>query len=154
MWWPLTLTYIFEIIRPWLWKLCPLCNVLSSRLIISDKWSLPLEGVLRVNDKILKFQFLANFSNLLAFTLFWIGIRYELVNSMDLGFKMNWSIVWVIMGRRRYPQNAGILVVLVMTIFYMPASWYSSIFLTNLVRYTINCQYIIVQYDIILPTAQ
>ena len=32
---------------------------------------------------------------------------------MDLGFKMNWSIVWVIMGRRGYPQDAGVLVVLV-----------------------------------------
>ena len=27
MWWPLTLTYIFKVIRPWLWKSCPLCNV-------------------------------------------------------------------------------------------------------------------------------
>ena len=35
-----------------------------------------------------------------AFTFFWLGIRYELVNSMDLGFKTNWSIVWVITGRR------------------------------------------------------
>ena len=51
-------------------------------------------------NTILKFQFSANFSNSSAFTLFWLGIRYELVNSMDLGFKMNWSIVWVIMGRR------------------------------------------------------
>ena len=51
-------------------------------------------------NKILKFQIFANFSNFLAFILFWLGIWYELVNSMDLGFKMNWSIVWVIMGRR------------------------------------------------------
>ena len=35
-----------------------------------------------------------------AFTLFWLGIRYELVNSVDLGFKTNCSIVWVITGRR------------------------------------------------------
>ena len=48
-----------------------------------------------VNNKILKF-----FANFSAFILFWLGIRYELVNSMDLGFKMNWSIVWVIMGRQ------------------------------------------------------
>ena len=34
MWWPLTLTYIFVVIWPWLWKLCPLCNAFSSRLII------------------------------------------------------------------------------------------------------------------------
>ena len=53
-----------------------------------------------VYNKILKFHFFANFSNFSAFVLFWLGIRYELVNSMDLGFKMNWSIVWVIMGWR------------------------------------------------------
>ena len=47
-----------------------------------------------VYDKILKFQFFANFSIFSAFTLFWLGIQYELVNSM------NWSIVWVIMRRR------------------------------------------------------
>ena len=29
------LTYIFKVIRPWLWKSCPLCNVFSSRSIIS-----------------------------------------------------------------------------------------------------------------------
>ena len=50
-----------------------------------------------VYNKILKFQFFANFS---AFTLFWLGIWYELVNSMDLGFKTNWSIVWIIIGQR------------------------------------------------------
>ena len=54
----------------------------------------------KVYNKNLKFQFFANFSNLSAFTLFWLGIRYELVNSLDLGFKTKWSIVWVIMGRR------------------------------------------------------
>ena len=53
-----------------------------------------------VYNKILKFKFFANFSDFLPFTLFWLGIRHELVISMDLGFKMNWSIVWVIMGRR------------------------------------------------------
>ena len=53
-----------------------------------------------VYNKILEFQFFPNFSHFSAFILFWLGIRYELVNSMDLGFKMNWSIVWVIMGRR------------------------------------------------------
>ena len=30
MWWPLTLTYIFKVIRPWLRKSCPLCSVYSS----------------------------------------------------------------------------------------------------------------------------
>ena len=29
MWWPLTLTFIFKVIRPWLRKLCPLCSVYS-----------------------------------------------------------------------------------------------------------------------------
>ena len=28
--WPLTLTYIFKVIRPWLRKSCPLCSVYSS----------------------------------------------------------------------------------------------------------------------------
>ena len=32
--WPLTLTYIFKVIRPWLRKLCPLCSVYSSRWIL------------------------------------------------------------------------------------------------------------------------
>ena len=27
MWWPLTLTYIFKVIRPWLRKSCPLCSI-------------------------------------------------------------------------------------------------------------------------------
>ena len=34
MWWPLTLTYIFKVIWPWLWKSCPLCSVQSSGLIL------------------------------------------------------------------------------------------------------------------------
>ena len=33
--WPLTLTYIFKVIRPWLRKSCPLCSVYSSRWILS-----------------------------------------------------------------------------------------------------------------------
>ena len=32
--WPLTLTYIFKVIRPWLWKSCPLCIVYSSGWIL------------------------------------------------------------------------------------------------------------------------
>ena len=35
MWWFLTLTFIFKVIGPWLWKSCPLCKVFSSRSIIS-----------------------------------------------------------------------------------------------------------------------
>ena len=35
MWWPLTLTYIFKVIRPWLRKLCPLCSIYSSAWILS-----------------------------------------------------------------------------------------------------------------------
>ena len=38
MWWPLTLTYIFKVIWPWLWKSCLLCNVFSSRSIIFLTW--------------------------------------------------------------------------------------------------------------------
>ena len=33
--WPLTLTYIFKVIWPWLRKSCPLCSVYSSRWILS-----------------------------------------------------------------------------------------------------------------------
>ena len=46
--WPLTLTYIFKVIQPWLRKSCPLCSVYSSGWIlfyIWHKWSLLLEGV-------------------------------------------------------------------------------------------------------------
>ena len=32
--WPLTLTYIFKVIRPWLRKSCPLCSVYSSGWIL------------------------------------------------------------------------------------------------------------------------
>ena len=32
--WPLTLTYIFKVIWPWLWKSCPLCSVYSSEWIL------------------------------------------------------------------------------------------------------------------------
>ena len=32
--WPLTLTYIFNVIRPWLRKSCPLCSVYSSGWIL------------------------------------------------------------------------------------------------------------------------
>ena len=35
MWWSLTLTYIFKVIWPWLWKSCPLCSLFSSTSIIS-----------------------------------------------------------------------------------------------------------------------
>ena len=34
MWWPMTLTYIFKVIRPWLRKSCPLCSVYSSGWIL------------------------------------------------------------------------------------------------------------------------
>ena len=34
MWWPLTLTYIFKVIQPWLWKACPFCSVYSSGWIL------------------------------------------------------------------------------------------------------------------------
>ena len=45
--WPLTLTYIFKVIRPWHRKSCPLCSVYSSRLDsfhIWHKWSLSVLG--------------------------------------------------------------------------------------------------------------
>ena len=34
MWCPLTLTYIFKVIRPWLKKSCPLCSMYSSGWIL------------------------------------------------------------------------------------------------------------------------
>ena len=73
MWWPLTLTYIFKIIRPWLLKLCPLCNLFSSRSIISifSTNNHYHQRVCRMiglwqNSKISIFW---NFSNFSAFTL-------------------------------------------------------------------------------------
>ena len=33
--WPLTLTYIFKVIRPWPWKSCPLCSIYNSWWILS-----------------------------------------------------------------------------------------------------------------------
>ena len=50
MWWPLTLTYIFKVSQPWLRKSCLLCSVYSSGWILFfwHKWSLSIEGVLRV----------------------------------------------------------------------------------------------------------
>ena len=63
--WPLTLTYIFKVIRPWLRKSCPLCSVYSS------KWILFIFGTndhyhwrvcrLLLFFRIWKFEFLANF---------------------------------------------------------------------------------------------
>ena len=34
MWWPLTLIYIFKVIRPWLWKSYPLCSIYSTGWIL------------------------------------------------------------------------------------------------------------------------
>ena len=51
IWWPLTLTYIFKVIRPWPWKLCPLYSIYSSWWILSIfwyKWSLAWEDVSHV----------------------------------------------------------------------------------------------------------
>ena len=70
--WPLTLTYIFHVIRPWLWK-----RVRSVTFSVLDR------------------------------LFFSLGIQYD-------------SIVWVIMrrgGGGGYPQNAGVLVVLVSVSF-------------------------------------
>ena len=70
MWWPLTLTYIFKVIRPWLRKSFPLCSVYSSGRIVF---------IFSTNDhycvmcydffKIWKFEFLANFKKFSALTL-------------------------------------------------------------------------------------
>ena len=63
---------------------CVACDDLWPRAISSRSFGLGLENRVR---------------SVASFTFFWLGIRYELVNSMDLGFKMNWSIGWVIKGR-------------------------------------------------------
>ena len=66
--WPLTLTYIFKVIRPWLWKSCPLCSVYSTGWIIfifsaNDRYYKRVCRVLRF------FKFFANFWHFLALTL-------------------------------------------------------------------------------------
>ena len=71
--WPLTLTYIFKVIRPWLRKSCPCRSIYSSEWIIfifGTKKLLLLEGVSRYDFfRIWKFEFLANFWNFSALTL-------------------------------------------------------------------------------------
>ena len=83
---------IFEIFRPWPWK--KILRFSMDSFHIHHKWSLVWEGVLHVMTFDLDL-YLQGHS-----TLFWLGIQHD-------------SIVWVIMRRRGYPQNAGVLVVLV-----------------------------------------
>ena len=100
MWWPLTLTYIFKVIRPWLRKSCPLCSDYSSGWILSIyrkvKFSvldrlfpyLPHVSRVKVIVKFLNLNFWQIFGNCnFGFVLLWHGIWYE-------------CIVWVIMGQR------------------------------------------------------
>ena len=74
--WPLTLTYIFKVIRPWLRKSCPLCTVYSSGwilLYLAQMISIIRGGVAcYVFFRIWKFEFLANFWNFSA--LFALGL--------------------------------------------------------------------------------
>ena len=63
MWWPLTLTYIFKVIWPWLRKSCPLCSMYSSGWILfllstNDHYQLRVCRVLRFfqNQKIWNFS--------------------------------------------------------------------------------------------------
>ena len=72
--WPLTLTYIFKVIRPWLRKSCPLCSVYSSGwiLFIFDSQMITIISecvACYVFFRIWKFEFLANFWNFSALTL-------------------------------------------------------------------------------------
>ena len=78
MWWPLTLTYIFKVIRPWLRKSCLLCSVYSSGWILSMFGTFDLDFENRVCS--------VTFS-VLDRLFFWLGIQYV-------------SKVWVIMRRR------------------------------------------------------
>ena len=71
--WPLTLTYIFKVIRPWLRKSCPLCSVYSSGWILfifgtNDYYHYGVCRMLRFFQN-LKFLFLANFWNFSALIL-------------------------------------------------------------------------------------
>ena len=69
---------------------------------IYTSYQATLEGVLCVS------VFFLN-SRISSFGKFFKFVTLTL-SCFDLGSNMNWSIVWVIMG---YPQNAGVLVVLV-----------------------------------------
>ena len=65
MWWPLTLTYIFKVIWPWLRKSCPLCSVYSfgwNLFILStnDHYHYRVCRVLRFFFRIWKCEFLPN----------------------------------------------------------------------------------------------
>ena len=59
-------------------------------------------------------KFISKFKTL-SFGKFFKFVTLTL-SCFDLGSNMNWSIVWVIMGRRGYPQNADVLVVLVLPV--------------------------------------
>ena len=73
MWWPLTLTYIFKVIRPWLRKSCPLCSVYNSGwifLCLAQIITIIRECVAcYVLFRIWKFEFLANLKKNSALTL-------------------------------------------------------------------------------------
>ena len=92
--WPLTLTYIFKVIRPWLRKSCPLCSVYSSGWILfifgtNDHY---YKGVCRV------LRFFQNlkiwiFSKFLKF--FGLDLEKNLQFSMDsFHIWYKWSLVW------------------------------------------------------------
>ena len=72
MWWPLSLTYIFKVIGPWLRKSCPLCSVCSFWWIFL--YLAQMITIIRgcvacyVFFRIWKFEFLANFWNFSALT--------------------------------------------------------------------------------------
>ena len=71
--WPLTLTYIFKVIGPWLRKSCPLCSICSSGwiLFIFSQIITIIRGCVacHVFFRNWKFEFLANFWNSSAMTL-------------------------------------------------------------------------------------
>ena len=73
MWWPLTLTYIFKVIRPWLRKSCPLCSLYRSGsiLFILAQMITIIRGCVAcyIFFRIWKFEFLANFWKFSALTL-------------------------------------------------------------------------------------
>ena len=91
--WPLTLTYIFKVIRPWLRKSCPFCSVYSSGWIIiifgtNDHYHYGVCCVLRF-FRSWKCELLTNFWNFSALTL---KKKHFSMDSFHIWYK--WSLVW------------------------------------------------------------
>ena len=85
--------YWFHLVRLWT-ESCPLCIFNNTRRI-HFIFTHRIKQLQKEFWRILK---ICNFD----FVFFWLGIQYDLIH-----------VVWVIMRRRGYPQNADVLVVVV-----------------------------------------